>query len=194
MHGARPLLDDEILRVERAFAGSMGPRNRALFVLGLRTGFRVRELLSLRLGDVLDESGAVASFVRVERKAMKGKRRGRTVPLHDHARRAVGEWVAQLRQRPEGLDRGGPLFPSRVGRGRRALTPNGANRALKAAFRGLPGPLSSHSMRKSFARLVHKRLGDVAKTQQALGHANIATTIRYLSFDRAEIDAAILGV
>jgi integrase len=192
MLGQRPLLDDEIPRVERAFGGPLGPRNRALFVLGLRTGFRVRELLSLRLGDVLDETGAVTRLVRVERRHMKGKRSGRTVPIHDHARRALGEWVAILGQRGGGLDRSGPLFPSRVGS--KALTPSGAHRALKAAFRGFPGPLSTHSMRKSFARKIHRRLGDVAKTQLALGHANIATTLRYLSFDRAEIDAAILGV
>jgi site-specific recombinase XerD len=62
-----------------------------------------------------------------------------------------------------------------------------AHLALKAAFAaaGLMGPLSTHAMRKTFANRVYERLGrDLPKTEQALGHVNINSTVAYLSFSR----------
>jgi integrase len=44
---------EEITAVSRSFGGTYAARDRALFILGLKSGFRISELLSLRLGDVL---------------------------------------------------------------------------------------------------------------------------------------------
>ena len=51
MAGCRPLTDAEVQVVEQTFVNA---RDRALFVLGVYTGFRISELLSLRRGDVTD--------------------------------------------------------------------------------------------------------------------------------------------
>ena len=57
----------------------------------------------------------------------------------------------------------------------------------------MTGNLGTHSMRKTFAKNVHRRLGnDLFKTKQALGQKNIAATIHYMSFLDEEIDRAIL--
>ncbi len=48
-------------------------------------------------------------------------------------------------------------------------------------------------MRKTFARRVHEKLGkDLVKTQKAMGHRSINSTVSYLSFNEEEIDDAIL--
>ena len=52
MKGCRPLTDPEIALVSRSFGGTYALRDRAWFILGLKTGFRIAELLSLRVGDV----------------------------------------------------------------------------------------------------------------------------------------------
>lgn len=52
MKGTRPLDNDEIRRVAAAFTGTFAIRNRGLFLLGVSTGGRISELLSLRIGDV----------------------------------------------------------------------------------------------------------------------------------------------
>jgi site-specific recombinase XerD len=50
-------------------------------------------------------------------------------------------------------------------------------------------------MRKTFANRVHVLLGrDLVKTQRALGHKNINSTVCYLSFLEDEIDAATLAL
>jgi integrase len=52
MKGCRPLTDTEITEVLQSFAGRYALRDKALFVLGLLSGFRISELLSLRVQDV----------------------------------------------------------------------------------------------------------------------------------------------
>ncbi|MDQ3308839.1 MAG: hypothetical protein M3497_01790 [Gemmatimonadota bacterium] len=50
-------------------------------------------------------------------------------------------------------------------------------------------------MRKTFANKVHVLLGrDLVKTQRALGHKNVSSTVSYLSFLEEEIDEAILAL
>jgi integrase len=65
--------------------------------------------------------------------------------------------------------------------------------AVHCSICEISGQLGTHSMRKTFARNVHERLGnDLAKTKKALGHKNISATMHYMSFMDEEIDRAIL--
>ena len=52
MKGTRPLDNDEIRRRSGCFTGTFAARNRALFMLGVSTGGRISELLSLTIRDV----------------------------------------------------------------------------------------------------------------------------------------------
>jgi Phage integrase family len=72
MKGCRALTDDEVARVIQAFRGTYAARDRALFVLGIKTGFRIAELLSLRMGDVW-QHGQFLDRVAVLRRYMKGQ-------------------------------------------------------------------------------------------------------------------------
>ena len=52
MKGTRPLDNKEIRLVSACFDGTFEARNRGLFMLGVSTGGRISELLSLQIGDV----------------------------------------------------------------------------------------------------------------------------------------------
>ena len=52
MKGTRPLDNQEIVLVSACFDGTFKARNRGLFMLGVSTGGRISELLSLTIGDV----------------------------------------------------------------------------------------------------------------------------------------------
>ena len=58
MKGTRPLTTDEIRRVSHCFDGTFATRNRGLFMLGVSTGGRISELLSLTVGNVYQNSAA----------------------------------------------------------------------------------------------------------------------------------------
>ena len=62
MKGTRPLDNDEIRRVSASFTGTYEVRNRGLFVLGVSTGGRISELLSLCISDVWQNGTAVTDL------------------------------------------------------------------------------------------------------------------------------------
>lgn len=190
MKGARPLTDVEV----KTIAAELSARDRALFLLGVRSGFRVSELLSVRVQDVLDSTGAVLDRVYVERCNMKGRTCGRAVVLHPEARAAIGVWISELRE-AGALQAAAPLFVSRKGEAH-SIGRVQAWRVLRLAYdhAGISGKLGTHAMRKTFASRVYELLGhDLVKTQRALGHASINSTVAYLSFAESDIDAAILA-
>ena len=186
------MTDEEVAAVVAAFGGPYAARDRALFLLGVKSGFRISELLSLRLLDVM-RAGRLLDRVSVARRHMKKKVEGRTVLLHPEARAALETWVEQLRAGGY-MTSDAFVFQSRKGRNA-ALSRVQAYRILQIAYEraGVEGQTGTHSMRKTFANNMHQKLGrDLLKTQRALGHRNINSTVSYLSFEQAEIDAAIL--
>lgn len=191
MRGCRPLTDEELAEVCMSFWGEHARRDKALFLLGVKSGFRVSELLSLRVRDVCP-GGRMIDRVTVERRHMKKKVEGRTVLLHPEAREALADWLAEAR--PDGEDTF--VFISRKGENR-PITRVQAYRILKEAYDAceMTGKLGTHSMRKTFANKVYEKLDhDLPKTQRALGHRNVNSTVQYLSFREEEIDAAILAI
>ena len=193
MRGCRPLTDHEVEAVGKSFRGIYAKRNKALFVLGLKTGYRITELLSLRLGDVW-QHGKVIDRMTVQRRHMKNKTRSRTVILHPLARAALSVWLDHLQTRR------GPLTPEtyvfRSHKGDRPISRVQAWRILHAAYaaNALTGKVACHSLRKTFAHNVYEASGrNIVRTMKAIGHANVATTMHYLDADQEEVDAAILA-
>lgn len=96
MKGCRPLTKDETRLLKNLFRGKLAKRNYALFVLGASTGFRISELLSLTIGDVIGTDGDFKERVTVSRQNMKGKRSSRSNLLNNEAQRALEPWFYQL--------------------------------------------------------------------------------------------------
>lgn len=201
MRGARPLTVVEVEDVKKAFGGKMAVRNRALFAFGINTGFRIAELLSLRLGDVLEADGQIKNRVTVSRRFMKGKRRSRSVSVNSKAKYGILPWLIVLKH-SDVIHKDDFIFQSH-GYLNKSIGYVQADRILKRAFSsvGLNGQLSTHTMRKTFANNVYNGfLRRVSKgepvdafrsTSKALGHADIKSTDQYLTFVTEEIDEMI---
>ena len=169
----------------------LSPRDQVMLVLGVRTGFRVTELLSLRVKDVW-QHGAVVTEIHVARNATKNKSAGAVIPLHAHARKVITDYITELI-----LVGGGNaddfLFMSRKGNNK-PIQAKSAWKILKSAAdkSGLSGKIGTHSMRKTFAKKVYRDSGnDLTVTRKALRHSHISTTMAYLEPDKAKIDDAI---
>jgi integrase len=200
MKGCRPLSDAEVQLIGKSFGGTFAKRNRALFIVGYRTGFRISELLSLTVGDV-SQHGKIVDHVTVARRHMKKKTEGRTVPLHPEARAALSVWLESLQKILRGqMPPETPVFCSRVRDKetglRRHISREQAWRILKETFASneLTGKLGTHAMRKTFASRMYDKLNrDLVKVQRAMGHRNINSTVAYLSFREEDIADAILA-
>ena len=196
MKGTRPLDNDEIRRVSACFTGTFEVRNRGLFMLGVSTGGRISELLSLRVGDVYQNKKPVTDLL-YSKSIVKGGEVSRSVPVNADGRKAIDELVNWHRQHygnPIASKR--PLFPSRHQSGTVPLHRQTAHEILKTAFieAGLNGHIATHSLRKSFAQRLYDKTGDIYMVQELLGHRNISTTQKYLGVNYADAKAAVEAI
>ena len=192
MKGTRPLDNNEIRLVSVCFDGTFEARNRGLFMLGVSTGGRISELLSLRIGDVYQNGRAVTDLL-FDKSVVKGGEVSRAVPVNSDGRRAIDDLIAWHRDRYKNTEASRPLFPSRNGRGEKRMSRRAAHDVLKNAFEaaGLNGHLATHSLRKSFAQRLYDRTGDIFAVQEMLGHKNVSTTQKYLGVNYANVREAL---
>jgi integrase len=175
MKGCRPLTDEEIRLLQHSFGGVYAARDKALFLLGVKSGFPISELLSLRVEDVA-QHGRLVDRVTVQRRHMKNQREGRTVLLHPESKAALATWLLTLRQMP-GCTAQTFVFRSRKGLNR-PISKVQAWRILReaCATNELTGKLGTHCMRKTFAKKIYHQLSyDLIRTKRALGHQNIVS-------------------
>ncbi len=192
MKGTRPLDSQEIRLVSACFAGRFETRNRGLFMLGVSTGGRISELLSLQIGDVWQNERAVGDLL-FDKSVVKGGEVSRAVPVNSDGRRAIEALIAWHDEAYNTIDASRPLFPSRNGQGTQRMSRRTAHNVLKAAFdaAGLNGHVATHSLRKSFAQRLYDRTDDIFAVQEMLGHKNVATTQKYLGVNYASVREAI---
>jgi integrase len=191
MAGCRYLTDDEIQRIEAFFGEGKeryGVRNLALFRLMIYSGYRISEILSLTVEQVMPYPGVFVESITVERCNMNGKRHSRTVPLHPDAQKMIEIWITQGK-----LKAPDPLFKSQ--RGEKAISRIQAWRIYHHVKNQLQliGKVGPHSTRKTFAKKLYAIFEkDILKVQQALGHARTDTTAKYLDILLSDIHDGIL--
>jgi integrase len=194
MKGCRPLTEKEIEKVIESFKGRYALRDKALFILGVKTGYRISEILSIRLGDVY-QNGKIVDRVTVHRRNMKKKTEGRTVILNPMVKASLRHWIKELKTWPD-TDENTFIFQSQKGKNK-PISRIQVWRLLESAYKvcKLHGNLGTHSMRKSFANIIYEKLEkDLIRTQKALGHKNVNSTVSYLSFRQEDIDEAIMSI
>lgn len=191
-----------MLMALRAFSGRWGVRNACLFTLGVMCGFRISELLVLRICDVARD-GRVMPTVTVPRRHMKGRKRGRTVWLNPSAQQAILNQISALRARGRMLP-DTPLFLAQSRLFARAMSRVQAWRVLDDVFRecSIAGSTGTHCMRKTFARRTleyfraelarGEHIDPMLATMKALGHEDMKSTLAYVSFDEAALKRALL--
>ncbi len=201
MAGRKPITEEQEPAVLRALA-ARPLRDQALFILGMNTGFRITELLSLNVAQVWDD-GNVRANVRITRAKMKNGR--------GHRRRSVTSRVVPLNGAASAILRpylfarfgsGGalphePLFPSRK-RGMR-LSRWRANTIVHEVIRAAgfddQDAYGTHSLRKRFANRIYQATKfDINLTRYVMGHCNVSTTIAYLSVNEADAVAAVMRI
>ena len=189
MKGARPLTETEIQKVSQTFNGKYEVRDGCMFILGIKTGMRISELLSLNVGDVF-EKGRPVDILNLRKQQVKGKKEARSIPLNTAAKDAIQELVSWLSWNG-GITEDMPLFPSQKG-GKRMTRIQG-HRILKRAYEkaGLTGKVTTHSLRKSFGTRVYTATKDIMVTKELLGHANVNTTQKYIGVGMDTLRAAV---
>jgi integrase/recombinase XerD len=145
-------------------------RDRALLTMLYATGMRVTEVVSLSVGDVNLNEGAVYCTSQGERP--------RRLPLTERAFQAVTSYVDA--GRPELLRDPDEIALFLNHRGER-LTRQGLWLIIKvyAKEAGLEDDVTPHTLRHSFAAHKISEGAELREVQRLLGHANVSTTHIY---------------
>ena len=156
----------------------LGMRDQALLEVLYATGLRVSELLGLRLQDLNLEVGYVVAYG-------KGKKE-RLVPLGDEAIERLKTYLLSVRPRLCKGGKGPHVFLNRSGGqlSRQGFWKRLHMYALKA---GIPGSVTPHMLRHSFATHLLERGADLRSVQLLLGHASISTTQIYTHVNRERL-------
>lgn len=190
MKGCRPLEDNQINRLLSLVKNT---RDKLMIMVGINTGFRVSELLSLKIGDVVNPDGSAIDSITVKARNTKTKI-GRTQMISQQTAIELARFARK--QLARGYSLNSPLFVSRTHDQDGKIKPITRQRAdaiLKKAFAllGLFRGYASHTLRKTFARRMYSALqGKLELVQMALGHRSITSTMSYLSFSNTPVFSA----
>lgn len=196
MKGCRPLTMEEIELIHEYFENSIGSeadekkdletRNYTLILFGIYSGFRISEILSIKVKDVM-KNGKIVDEVYLNKDNTKGKIEGRTARINKRCKKILENHIFHYSlENPET----NLFFSSHGG----SITSRQAENIIKKVFNALKftGKLSSHTLRKTFSKFVYELLDrNVLDLQKALGHKNLNSTLSYISFDRPRIDLAL---
>jgi len=168
-HQARKLLiepDEESLK---------GKRDRAILATLLYHALRREELCKLTVKDFKCERRGVP-HLKVSGKGSKT----RYIPLHPAASGLILDYLAAL---GHDIDDSGALFRpirnNRTGNLEKAITPDAIYKIVRGYSDALGFAIGAHSLRATAATNALDHQADIAKVQEWLGHANIATTRIY---------------
>ena len=196
MAQAKVLTQDEVERVMQYLGKKQhAMRNQAMFLLTHGCGVRIKELVSMRICDVLERNGDIKQEVNLNRNQTKGAR-GRPVYLADKMRDVIRNY---LRERCGVQD----LL---------AVTMSNTSRALfatqKSADRGFSASTgcqmfhywykdcdivhgSSHSGRRSFITNLANKGVAIHVLKELAGHRSIVVTEKYIAKNPTVLHASV---
>lgn len=147
-------------------------RDFALVLTLYGLGLRISEALQLTRGAVQGDSLIIKGKGNKERK----------LPLPLAVQSALNSWLQARRDLPDDA----PLFPGPgAGETLKPLSARSTQKLLQNVREqlNLPNYLTPHALRHSFATHLLESGADLRTVQELLGHANLATTQRYLATD-----------
>lgn len=167
---------EEIQDMKNSLRRWCSERDYMMFLIGINTGLRVSDIVSLTVEDLRGKDYALITELKTK-KPRRVDLWGIRGDIEAYAKKmAGGDW----------------MFPSRKGTG--PITTTQAYRALVKAGEMIDRTdIGSHTMRKTFGYFHYKRNKDVAVLQSIFGHAAPSITLRYIGITQDEIDASLDG-
>jgi site-specific recombinase XerD len=180
MQTVQPIKDREKIEAMKKILRASTLRDELLFVLGINTGLRISDILSLTISDVLSD--------RIELQEKKTKKK-RAIALNKKVKRLIEQYL--VLERPTALGNE-PLFLSQ--KGSKPISRQHAHYILNQAANsvGISERIGTHSLRKTFGYFAYKQGIDLAMIQKLLNHSNQSETLRYIGITQEQMDNIVL--
>lgn len=178
-----PIRDKKkILAIKRNLKEAGNARNYLLFVMGVNTALRISDLLSIRIGDIVDKQGEIKEYLFI-----KEQKTGRNakIYLNEVVKQALEKYFESMKS----IDPDSYLFKSE-----RSDKPLERVRVWMmiqgwAKEAGLEGErYGTHSLRKTWGYQARKQGASIEQISEKLGHKSVTVTKRYLGINQEEIN------
>jgi integrase/recombinase XerD len=177
---AKVLTQKEITDIFRVLKTN---RDRALFALGIYTGLRIAEIITLKYDQVFTAAGGVRNLLKVVR-AKKKNTVYSEIPIHPNLRKRLETYHDELAA-------GKWIFPS-GGSATGHLERVRAHYILRDAFDRLKlQDASTHSMRRTCLTTMSRAGIPLRTIQDISGHTSLSQLQEYLAVDPADKHKAI---
>jgi integrase len=181
MNIVQPIRDPQKLELMKQHLKQISFRDYILFMIGINTGFRISDILSLKVGDVKGDHIEI-----IESKTGKHKK----VSIRKTLRKELDAFV-------RGKHDDEYLF---TGRSKKKLSKiKGTPITTSAAYKMLGkvaqkfnlDNIGTHSMRKTFGYHFYKRKKDIALLMELFNHSEESITLRYVGILQDTLDEAL---
>ena len=176
-----PLKPKDIWAIRIQLQNAHQVRDLAMFNLAIDSKLRGCDLVNLHVRDITYGSKVLPRAMVVQRKTQRPVQFELTEPT----RAAVTAWIEKASLKPEQC-----LFPSRLTKSAHVSTRQYARIVHQwVAAIGLdPTVYGTHTMRRTKATLIYRRMKNLRAVQILLGHSKLESTVRYLGI---EVDDAL---
>ncbi|MGM7684673.1 site-specific integrase [Cytobacillus sp. Hm23] len=175
MKVVQPIRDAEQIEAMKLALLKQNKRNYFLFTMGINTGLRISDLLSLKVKDVKNHSHLVIT----EQKTKKSKR----FKLNKELQKQINEYTTNMKDDDY-------LFKSL--RGSNHIKRSQAWKILNEAAKEVGvSECGCHSTRKTFGYFFYKKYKDVALLQEIFNHSHPSVTLRYIGISQDLVDEAV---
>ena len=162
-------------------------RNRVIFLLSVKSGFRAKEIASLRWKMLMSSDGRMMNEIHLTNTASKGKSSGRVITIHKELKKSLLELYEQVSNKKSFHVESSYVITTE-------RSNHTSAQAIVNTFQKWYSELgfigaSSHSGRRTFITNVAKKIsavgGSMRDVQSLAGHSNLQTTQRYIEVDTA---------
>ena len=176
MDFVQPIRDRKMIEAMKRELLRTGYRNYMLFLVGINTGLRISDILSLKVKDVRNQTYLTLR----EKKTSKIKRLKIT---------GIGQ---ELDDYTENMGEDQYLFASQKGHNE-PITRVQAYRILNKAAEaiGLNEDIGTHTLRKTYGYHFYQKTKDVALLQELFNHSSPSITLRYIGINQDVMDRAM---
>jgi integrase len=178
MNVVQPIRDKEIIREIKDYLKERNERNYILFLFGINTGFRIKDILKLKVRDV--EGWSV--FVR------EGKtKKPREVYMTKELKKAVRSYV-------NGKPKNEYLFKSREGKNKPITVSMAYVIMQEIAEEFELDRIGCHSLRKTYGYFHYKKYKDVVALMDSFNHVDPSYTLLYIGVRQDDLNRMQKGL
>ncbi|MBQ6143663.1 MAG: tyrosine-type recombinase/integrase [Clostridia bacterium] len=180
---------EEIEKIKKYFLSRGEYRNYCLFIIGITTGYRISDLLSLKFSDFFEDYETWKREIDITEQKTKKRH---SMPISENIKIAVGLYI----KNKGGFFLSEYIFKSQKGRNR-PLDKSSARKIFNniAKELNLPYHCSTHFLRKTFAYWflqIHKSdMSALATLQEILNHSSEKVTLKYCGIEKERKEAML---